>query len=114
MTSTISFIRIGRLLLTVLICTVLLSGCYTTSIIPKNVAQVHSPHKRTSWSFFWGLMEDKKWKNTDAVDCQGNGVSSVVVKNNLGYILLSFVTLGIVVPVGIEYDCAKDGQVPPP
>ena len=92
----------------------LLSSCYTTTVMPKNVAQVHTPQKHTSWSFLWGIIEDKKLKNTDRVDCKGNGLSTVTIKSNAGYILLSFVTLGIVVPIQIEYDCAKDGQLPTP
>jgi hypothetical protein len=92
----------------------LLSACYTTNVIPYKVAQLHQPRKLTTWSFLWGAIQDKRLESDSDTDCYGNGFSRVTVKTNFGFILLSVITLGTVVPQQIEYDCAKDGQVPPP
>lgn len=98
-----------------IICIIVFCSCSSTTVImPRNVAQVHDPHKCTSWSFFWGALEDKKFKNTELTDCQGNGLSMVTVRTNAAFVILNVISLGIVMPIRIEFDCAKDAQVPPP
>ena len=46
--------------------------------------------------------------NCDAMEV--NGVSEVTVKTNLGYALITVVTLGIYCPVNISWKCAKPCQ----
>ncbi len=104
----------GKKITIVLLVLLLVSSCYTTNVVPKNVAQLHQPRHRTTWSFLWGAIQDKHLENDSCTDCHGNGLSRVTVKTNFGYILLSVVSLGTVVPTYIEYDCAKDAQLPPP
>ncbi len=101
-------------ILVLLLSALFLGSCSTTKIMPKNCAQVRSPKKLPVYSKLWGLIEDKKLKNSDLIDCQGNGLSSVTVKVNAKHVLITLLTLGIVVPMDIYYDCAKDGQLPPP
>lgn len=105
----------SRNLLFSLTCTLLLSACSSTTVImPRNVAQVHTVQKRTSWSFFWGAIEDKRFYNTEYTNCQGNGLSMVTVKTNAAFVILNVISLGIVMPIRISFDCAKDAPVPPP
>jgi hypothetical protein len=98
-----------------IICVIVFCSCSSTTVImPRNVAQLHNPIKRTSWSFFWGALEDKKFKNTELTNCQGNGLAVVTVKTNAAFVILNVISLGIVMPIRIEFDCAKDAQLPPP
>ena len=63
------------------------------------------------WSLFWGLLNKPQvvmTPNCDALDV--NGVSEVTVKTNVGYALITIVTLGIYCPVNISWKCAKPCQ----
>lgn len=92
-----------------LFCTLFLTACSSTTVImPKNVPQVGIVRTRTSWSFLWGAIEDKRFKNTDFTDCEGNGFSVVRVKTNAAFVLLNVVSLGTVMPIRISFDCASD------
>lgn len=53
----------------------------------------------TSHAFFWGLVYDPEVQTVEGVD----GINDVVVVDNLGYDLLSVVTLGIWKPMTIRY-----------
>lgn len=82
-------------------------SCSTTKIITKYDCDtvVNNPvNKKTVWSFAWGLVQPRD------IDpkCQSsfNHLNKVVVKTNLGFILLSAVTLGAVIPQQIEWCCA--------
>jgi len=57
-------------------------------------------------AFLWGLVQPS------AIDsCSDKGVTDVRVTTNYGYQLLSVVTLGIWVPMDVEFRCTKR---PPP
>ncbi|MGZ5134549.1 MAG: hypothetical protein ACXWCG_05350 [Flavitalea sp.] len=57
---------------------------------------------KTHWSFFWGLLKQGDWP----AGCQqGSNMSRVRVKTNPGFIIISFVSLGIAVPQKLEWDC---------
>jgi hypothetical protein len=57
---------------------------------------------KTTWSFAWGLVSPKDIN----AGCESKHLSSATNTTNLGYILLSTITLGIVVPQTIEWECA--------
>ena len=83
------------------------SSCSTTKIVTKydcNTAVNNSVNKKTTWTFAWGLIQPKD------IDpkCEPafNHLNKVVVKTNLGFILLSAVTLGAVIPQRVEWCCA--------
>ena len=57
---------------------------------------------KTHWSFLWGILKQGDW----AAGCQqGSNMSQVRVKTNPGFIIISFITLGIAVPQKLEWDC---------
>ena len=61
----------------------------------------------THWSFFWGLLKQGDWP----AGCQqGSNMSRVRVKTNPGFVIISFVTLGIVVPQKLEWDCGPPAR----
>ena len=82
------------------------AGCASNKIHgPDKWADANAvPERRTVWTFAWGLAH----QNIDAGKCQGPGLGEVTVKSNLGYSLISVLTLGIAMPVTIEWRCAKD------
>jgi hypothetical protein len=62
------------------------------------------PQAATLWSFVWGLVQPTLRPST----CQGNGVAEVTSSTNLGFAVLTVVTLGLVAPIEVEWRCAKD------
>lgn len=61
----------------------------------------------THWSFFWGLVKKGDW----AANCQqGSNMSRVRVKTNPGFIIISFISLGIAVPQKLEWDCGPPSR----
>ena len=61
----------------------------------------------THWSFFWGLIKKGDWP----AGCQqGSNMSKVRVKTNPGFIIISFISLGIAVPQKLEWDCGPPSR----
>lgn len=89
----------------------LLSSCYSYRVAThaQPGAEMNS---RTAHSFFWGLVQKPKEISTPICDSlNANGVAVVQVKNNLGYSLITVLTLGIWAPMKIEWQCSKPCQV---
>lgn len=83
-----------------------LEGCYHYRLAPQSVTPAVRVPKKTVHSFLWGLAQDPVIDDQGV--CMGNGVTDVVVTTNLGFILISVLTLGIWVPQQVEYACAAD------
>lgn len=103
--------RSRTLLFGVLLSGWLLSGC---AIGPRIITEYDSSsfagnplHQRVVWTYAWGLVQPR---DVDpGCDAGFDHLNRVTVKTNIGFILLSAATLGIVVPVKVSWDCA-----PPP
>jgi hypothetical protein len=84
------------------------SSCsMTTKIITVhdcNTIDNDPTNKRTSWTLLWGLMPQKPIN--PKCDSAFNHLNKVEMKTNLGFILLSAVTLGAVVPQRVTWCCA--------
>lgn len=88
----------------VLIALPLQSGCYYYEISqPGEWAPATDIHKKTVWSFAWGLLQE----DIHPENCMGCGLASVRVSTNFLFIAISILTLGQAVPVTIEWQCAK-------
>lgn len=61
----------------------------------------------THWSYFWGLLKAEDW---DASCQEGSDMTRVRVRTNPLFITVSFLSLGIVVPQRLEWDCAPPGR----
>jgi hypothetical protein len=62
---------------------------------------------KTHWSYFWGILKQGDWP----AGCQqGSNMSRVRVKTNPAFIIISFVSLGIVVPQKLEWDCGPPSR----
>ena len=83
------------------------AGCSTTKVITKydcNTIANNPVNHRTTWTFAWGLVQPR-YINPNC-EPAFNHLNKVVVKTNLGFILLSAVTLGAVIPQRVEWCCA--------
>ncbi len=55
------------------------------------------------WALAWGLVQE-----APRIDnCQGQDLAEVEVTSNLGFALLTIVTLGFLAPVKVEWRCGK-------
>lgn len=65
----------------------------------------HNPlHRRVVWTYAWGLVQPRDLN--PGCEAQFNHLNKVEVKTNIGFILLSAVTMGAVVPMDLRWDCA--------
>jgi hypothetical protein len=69
--------------------------------IPGTTAQ-----KETMQAYFWGAMEE----TVATENCQGNGLDEVVIRRTLPNTLATILTLGIWMPLDVEWRCAKIPQ----
>jgi hypothetical protein len=95
-------------LLNVAIITVTLSGCMQMRIVAFSDSNNPVPEKVTRTTYFWGLKQREGIKTPEGC----SSICSVMTKTNMGQILLSTITLGIVVPQTLEYSCCP--FEPPP
>ena len=80
-------------------------GCASNRISQPDVwAPGTDVERATVWTFFWGAMQ----QNITPTNCLGPGMAEVTVRSNLGYSLLSVLSLGTAMPVTIEWRCSKD------
>jgi hypothetical protein len=85
----------------------LAQSCSATKVISRYDCDTFSNntvYKRTTWSYAWGLVQPKDIN--PGCDPRFNHLNKVVVKTNLGFAILSTVTLGIVIPQQVEWCCA--------
>lgn len=88
-----------------------LSACahYTVQTPEPNPAgQTHSV---TMTAYFWGAIDQEHYAHLCDVS---NSLDMVRVQDNLGYDILSVITLGIVKPMKIEYRCSAGASVEGP
>jgi hypothetical protein len=81
-------------------------GCaynYRVQVINPDPATEYQ--RRTVNNFWWGLSPDPPIVTSN---CVANAMDEVHVETNFGYLLLSVVTLGIWVPLDVEWKCAKE------
>lgn len=93
-----------------------LSACSVTSNVVSststNQPQVgnHLSHVgQVQWSYFWGL---KPAANLPAGCPDGSDMSKVRSVTRPEFIIITFLTLGIVVPQQVEWDCAQVVRTP--
>ncbi len=83
---------------------VVMQGCYHYHVVAPNRDPATEYESRTMHSLFWGLVQSQDAK---ATDCASNALDEVKVSTNLGYSLISIATLGIWMPMQVEWRCAK-------
>ncbi|WP_373523781.1 Bor/Iss family lipoprotein [Aquiflexum sp.] len=86
----------------------LLSGCSNLRVVAKYDSDNPVPTTVTKVSYFWGLRQPVDVRT--ASSCKS--ICQVTAKTNAGQIIVSFITLGIVVPQTIEYFCCAEEPQP--
>ncbi len=77
-------------------------SCISTRVVSEYDNDSVVKHTKTSWSYAWGLITPK---DIDP-ECESKRMNSVTSSTNLGYILISAITIGIIVPQTVEWECA--------
>lgn len=89
----------------------LLSSCYSYRISTNAQAGTEAT-TTTANAYFWGLVQTPKngitTPNCDSLNV--NGMAEVQIKTNLGYALITVVTLGIWSPMKVSWKCSKPCQ----
>ena len=106
-------------IITPILFALLLSSCAVSdTVVSRHYSDQPAQAKKlshvgkTHWSYFWGLLKQDEW----TAGCQaGSNMSRVKVKTNAGFIIVSFLSLGIAVPQKLEWDCSPpardDGEI---
>ena len=79
-----------------------LESCSSVNVNAKQSSKADDTYSKTVVALWWGGSDP-----VESVDCAGNGLNIVSVKTNWFYSVCSFVTLGAVVPMDIEYRCTS-------
>ena len=96
-------IRLPLILIAIFFAT---TGCMNTHLIAKyDTASVQSS-QATKVTLFWGILQPKDIPAA----CESESICKVSTKTNIGFILISAATLGIVVPQTITWDCCPSKE----
>lgn len=89
----------------VLICSLALGqGCYHYRVVAPVPNPATDYEHETVHSLFWGLLQE----DTAASDCISGAIDEVRVSTNFAYLAVSILTMGIWVPLDVEWRCAKE------
>jgi hypothetical protein len=91
-----------------LLCLLLIStGCYRYEVLRNDEPISTDMQTRRVYSFFWGVAKSKSTYKVG--NCaEGNGLQRVIIRTNFGGTLVTFLTLGIVAPMKVQWECSKD------
>lgn len=92
-----------RLLWFALLATTPLLGCAHHRLVVPEPVPATGYHARTSHAFFWGFSEPR----IVATECSENALSEVRVVTSLPHALAATATLGLWMPLKVEYKCGK-------
>jgi len=107
---TLRFLQL-RLLVLLIACTTLGSSCYTYRVSTRAQAGTEMIRHKTVHSLFWGLLNKPEEIHTPLCDSLNlKGMAVVEVKTNLGYSLITVLTLGIWSPLQVGWKCSKPCQ----
>lgn len=82
------------------------TSCMSTKLVAKYNSDNIIHHKATEITYLWGAIVKKDIQ----AKCEPNAlICQVTTETNFGFICISFLTLGIVVPQKIEWDCCICG-----
>lgn len=83
-----------------------LQSCYHYRVLTTISDPATEYQQKVVWSYCWGLINNPQ--NLTVPNCPGtSGLDEVRVTQNIGSLLLTVVSLGIVAPVRIEWKCHK-------
>lgn len=77
------------------------TSCMNMRVVSYYDSDNIQPHEATKVTLFWGLLQARDIP----AECESNSLCSVTAQTNIGFILLSAVTVGIVVPQKVLWQC---------
>jgi hypothetical protein len=80
------------------------TGCYHQYLAVAHPDPEPLAHRKNVTSYLWGLVHSK---DSVAVCERTNAIDQIELKANVGQALLSFITLGILVPRTAIWHCAR-------
>ncbi len=81
-----------------------LAACYHFAVAVENPSPATEYEGRTVHALLWGAFQTR----TSATNCESNALDEVRVNSNFGYLAVSVLSLGIYVPLEVEWRCAKE------
>jgi hypothetical protein len=84
----------------------LATGCMNTRLIGYYSSGQIQPKEATRITLVWGLLQSQDI----AAECESKSICKVTHQTNLGYILVSALTIGLVVPQKIIWDCCPSNE----
>ncbi len=88
------------------------TGCYRYEVLRSDEPISTNLQTRRVYSFFWGAAKSKSTYKVG--NCaEGNGLQRVIIRTNFGGTLVTFLTLGIVAPMKVQWECSKDSSNSP-
>ena len=93
-----------------LLCLGLSSACAHYRVQAPGAAGASATEARseTLWSLGWGLVQERPRVD----NCQDQALAEVTQSTNLGFALISVLTLGLAMPQQVEWRCAKAQPTP--
>jgi hypothetical protein len=76
-------------------------GCMSTRLVGDYSTDNILPNRKTTITYAWGLLQAQDI----AAGCESKTICQVTTQTNIGYILVAAVTLGLVVPQKISWEC---------
>lgn len=99
-----------KFMVLLLACSCLTSCYHVRTVANPEAPRDPNPERRTVWVYAWGLIEQPR---VPAPECKTEAFQEVRTSTNLGFALITVVTLGCVCPLTIEYTCAKPSNPTP-
>ena len=82
-------------------------GCYQYKLLQTDASTSTLSETKQVYSYFWGIRSPR----IETTNCGTNGFDRVVVRTSVGNSLVTILTLGIVSPMKVQWECAKDPPV---
>jgi len=77
------------------------TGCMNTRLVGRYDSDSIVEHKETRVNFLWGLVQPVDISS----ECESESICQMTSRTNIGFVLVSAITAGIVVPQTVEWDC---------
>lgn len=77
-------------------------GCSSVHIRANQAPKADDVHKKTVVALWWGVSDP-----LESIECNGNGLQVVSTSTSWLYAACTFLTLGAVAPMDIEYRCTS-------
>lgn len=84
----------------------LASGCMNTRLVGYYSSGQIQPREATRITLVWGLLQAQDIP----AECESKSICKVTNQTNLGYVLVSALTIGLVVPQKLIWECCPSNE----